>query len=101
MLTLAFHRIVAGQNYATLTPTFDPVEPRTLSKVAPPYKVVYIVTMEIDYRELLKKYINHVGEEEGTTFLAWADESGRFTDEELTELRVLDDEGLKELGKKQ
>lgn len=46
MLTLAFHRIVAGQNYATLTPTFDPVEARTKSKVAPACNVVYIVTME-------------------------------------------------------
>lgn len=38
--------ITAGQDYTTLTPTFGDVEPRTLSMVALPYNVRYIVTME-------------------------------------------------------
>lgn len=53
----------------------------------------------MDYRELLKKYIDHVGEEEGTNFLShrgsWPD-SVKFTDEEWAELQVLKVEPLKE-----
>lgn len=36
----------AGQDYTTLTRTFRHVDARTLSKVALPYIVRYIVTME-------------------------------------------------------
>jgi hypothetical protein len=45
----------------------------------------------MDYRELLKKYINHVGEEEGTTFLSW-DGDDRFTEAEWDELQALEAE---------
>jgi hypothetical protein len=45
----------------------------------------------VNYRELLKKYIDHVGEEEGVTFLH-SRPAGRFTDEEWAELQVLDAE---------
>lgn len=43
----------------------------------------------MDYRDLLLKYINHVGEEEGTTFLSW-DRHDHFTEEEWDELQRLD-----------
>lgn len=56
--------------------------------------------MAVDYRFLLKKYINHVAVEEGTTFLntrsAWPD-SPEFTDEEWAALQQLDEESL-EMG---
>lgn len=51
----------------------------------------------MDYRALLKKYIEHVGVAEGTDFLAdsergsWTD-SPEFTDEEWRMLQVLRDE---------
>jgi hypothetical protein len=48
----------------------------------------------MDYRALLLKYINHVGECEGVTFIA--DHHRRpdlFTDEEWAELCRLDDDG--------
>jgi hypothetical protein len=52
----------------------------------------------MDYRELLKKYINHVGDCEGTTFLGDHDRGDardfEFTDEEWTELQKLDKEPL-------
>ena len=47
----------------------------------------------IDYRELLKKYIQHVGNTEGITFLAdryW--NSNDFTREEWLELNRLNSE---------
>ena len=43
----------------------------------------------IDYRLLLLKYINLVGDAEGVTFINHADESN-FTPEEITELKELD-----------
>lgn len=47
----------------------------------------------MNYRQLLIKYINHVGMEEGTTFLnfqgSW-DDSVEFTDEEWAELKQLE-----------
>jgi hypothetical protein len=51
----------------------------------------------MDYRELLKKYINHVGYCEGTTFIhmAYPDDMG-FTAEEVAELEKLDAEVLAE-----
>ena len=46
----------------------------------------------IDYRELLRKYINHVGCCEGITFLSNIYASD-FTTEEFAELQKLDKEG--------
>lgn len=44
----------------------------------------------MDYRKLLKKYIEHVGEEEGTSFL---NRKGKmFTDDEWEELQEVVDE---------
>lgn len=54
----------------------------------------------MDYRQLLKKYIEHVAEREGTTFLSdWErpasySESPGFTDEEWAKLKQLEDEPL-------
>jgi hypothetical protein len=45
---------------------------------------------EIDFRSLLKKYIAHVGEQEGTAFI-WAHMHG-FTDEEVATLVQLEAE---------
>lgn len=54
--------------------------------------------MSIDYRELLMKYIEHVGECEGITFIR----GGRlqssavpFTDAEVEEMEKLDQESKK------
>lgn len=51
----------------------------------------------LNYKQLLKKYINHVGEHEGVTFLSDYDRSSYpempiFTDEEWAELKRLDEE---------
>jgi hypothetical protein len=48
----------------------------------------------IDYRKLLLKYILHVGEEEGITFLGEhrIDGAPYFSDAEREELKKLDDE---------
>jgi len=46
----------------------------------------------MDYRALLVKYINHVGYEEGSTFLVHQGHEIEFTDEEWAELQVLDAE---------
>lgn len=47
----------------------------------------------IDYRALLIKYIDHVGQEEGTVFLTnWKRPPERFTDAEWSELGRLADE---------
>lgn len=53
----------------------------------------------MDYRQLLKKYIDHVGEYEGSTFLQDYMRSNYpdmpdFTDEEWAELKKLEDEPL-------
>jgi hypothetical protein len=47
----------------------------------------------MDYKELLIKYINHVGNNEGTTFLDFQDDA--FTDAEWAELTALDEQALK------
>lgn len=45
----------------------------------------------VDYRKLLWKYINHVGHEEGTTFLSWLSHGDdTFDDDEIDALKVLD-----------
>jgi len=46
----------------------------------------------MDYRTLLKKYIRHVGDCEGTSFLSGWYRDGAFTDEEWAELTLLDRE---------
>ena len=46
----------------------------------------------IDYRELLIKYIAHIGAEEGITFIDPWRMADRFTDEEQAELERLDRE---------
>lgn len=51
--------------------------------------------LQINHRELLKKYINHVGVCEGTTYLNdWHQGAygADFTDEEWSELQRLDQE---------
>ena len=58
------------------------------------------MTPDIDYRELLKKYIRHVCESEGITFIEGIGERGRddqlwlgpFSEQEAIELRKLGDE---------
>lgn len=48
---------------------------------------------ELDYKELLKKYIDHVGDSEGTTFLMYRPREHcriTFTDQEWAELQSLD-----------
>lgn len=42
----------------------------------------------IDYKELLRKYINHVGTEEGWTFMPYSGDG--FSEEEVQELNDLD-----------
>lgn len=51
----------------------------------------------LDYRKLLWKYMNHVGDYEGSTFLTnrpatIASISEHFTDDEWAELKVIEDE---------
>lgn len=51
--------------------------------------------MGVNYRNLLKKYIEHVGLEEGTTFLdqqGFWDDAIVFTDEEWAELKRVEAE---------
>lgn len=48
-------------------------------------------TRPFDCRQLLKKYIDHVGEEEGVIFLSFRPD-GRFTDEEWAELQAISEE---------
>lgn len=46
------------------------------------------------WRGLLKKYINHVVDEEGVSFVGLHFRSPAFTEEEWRELTILDDEAL-------
>jgi len=48
------------------------------------------MTDEIDYKELLRKYITHVGYSEGVTFLKYRDER-LFSEDEWSVLQELDD----------
>jgi len=48
--------------------------------------------VNMDYRTLLKKYIRHVGDCEGTSFLSGWYRDGAFTDKEWAELTLLDRE---------
>lgn len=53
----------------------------------------------VNYEALLRKYINHVGECEGTTFLSpWRDRLGgvEWTDEEWETLTRLESEAFDE-----
>ena len=47
----------------------------------------------IDYRDLLIKYINHVGEQEGISFLSQRYHFGTtfFSKEEWAEMQILDE----------
>lgn len=51
---------------------------------------------EFDYRDLLVRYIALVEECEGVTFIDRADMRGRFTDEEIVEMQLLEAEALAE-----
>ena len=52
----------------------------------------------IDYRELLIKYMDHVGIQEGTCFTGTSlDGSNQFTDEEKKELRLLEKENDRQI----
>ena len=49
--------------------------------------------MAIDYRELLKKYLAHVGEEEGITLVSRIGQSSiDFSEEEIDALEVIETE---------
>lgn len=50
----------------------------------------------IDYRSLLKKYIEHVGALEGVDFIEGNWRSGLFSDEEWAELVVISNETWEE-----
>lgn len=53
-----------------------------------------MTTDNIDYKDLLWKYMSHVGEEEGITYLLYAEdhvrEGSRFSPEELKALKEID-----------
>lgn len=51
--------------------------------------------MPIDYRELLMKYINHVGEQEGVTFIRGRKKPEYITGTEWETLEELDGESEK------
>lgn len=54
----------------------------------------------MNYRELLKKYINHIGEQEGIDFLSdgfIGRYSKIFSEEDVAELRILSAEADKEI----
>jgi hypothetical protein len=44
------------------------------------------------FRTILTKYVRHIGEEEGTTFLSDADRKSYFTDVGWLELQAIDKE---------
>jgi hypothetical protein len=46
--------------------------------------------MAVDYKILLWKYLNHVGREEGITFVYQSGVTGRFTPEEFEALVEID-----------
>lgn len=46
----------------------------------------------MDYRDLLIRYMAHVGEQEGTYFLGALKRSDTFTEEEVEEFKKLGDE---------
>lgn len=53
----------------------------------------------MDYRDLLKRYMNHVGFEEGSTFTGVLEGGAvAFTPEEIAELRAIDKEGEAEFA---
>jgi len=53
----------------------------------------------MDYKELLKKYIRHVGDLEGVSFLGPQDKSKFFSDSEWEELIKIDDEVAAEISR--
>lgn len=52
----------------------------------------------IDYKELLMKYINHVADNEGVTFIKDCFKGDCFTEEEWAELTKLDEEAWREIN---
>jgi len=65
---------------------------KLLSYMYRKWRNVYMTTTtHIDYRDLLKRYMDMVGVCEGTTFISSAKEMGTFSDEEIEELRRIDD----------
>lgn len=54
----------------------------------------------VNHRDLLKKYINHVGECEGITFLSEGRRTAGLTDEEWEALQLLDIEADADLDTK-
>ena len=51
----------------------------------------------MNYKDLLKKYINHVGMMEGIDFLGGPHKGENFTQEEWVELKEISNEVLNEL----
>ena len=51
----------------------------------------------IDYKLLLMKYINHVADNEGVTFIKEFWKGDAFTDDEWSELVKLDEEAWKKI----
>lgn len=52
--------------------------------------------MTVDYKILLKKYMRHVCDEEGSSFVGLVEYSDQFTAEERVELETMDAEILAE-----
>ena len=52
----------------------------------------------MDYKELLIKYINHVADNEGVTFIKEHWKNDGFTDEQWAELVALDEQAWKQLN---
>ena len=51
----------------------------------------------MDYRQLLIKYINHIGNMEGISYIERFEKDMKsvgITDEEIKELKILDEEGI-------
>ena len=52
----------------------------------------------MDYKELLIKYINHVADNEGVTFIKDTFKGDSFTEEEWVELVTLDEQAWKQIN---
>ena len=52
----------------------------------------------MDYKELLIKYINHVADNEGVTFIKDTWKGDSFTDEQWAELVALDEQAWKQIN---
>jgi hypothetical protein len=54
--------------------------------------------MRMDYKELLIKYINHVADNEGVTFIKDTWKGDGFTEEQWAELVTLDEQAWKQIN---